>query len=341
MNVFFDLECANCSFGIAKICEFGYVITDDKLNIISSDNLLIDPRASFNVYGFEKAGLKLSYTAAQYRKSPPLAARSELIRGLLTDKSVRVFGYSTESDAEFLRTDFIRSGLGNINFKFIDVMKLFKVYLGRAEKLSLDAVYADCEGEKPLTHHEAKNDSLMTLACFKLFLKKSGMTFEKAVRDCPLAYGELFEGHIVGDGTIFRYTKGNKMSNTNAKLYMKFVESVQPTNRLEGVDGKTYCFEKQFWREHFAESLYGADVIISAGGKVTNVLPKADYIIVGQGSKRVPRSRRQRVISVDSFLKFFGVDKEKFDASVINVDLLLSKIPENKEWYDKYIAAHS
>ena len=41
MNVFFDLECANCSFGIAKICEFGYVITDDKLNIISSDNLLI------------------------------------------------------------------------------------------------------------------------------------------------------------------------------------------------------------------------------------------------------------------------------------------------------------
>lgn len=340
MNVFFDLECANCSGGTAKICEFGYVITDDQLNIIKEDNLLINPRAPFNIYGFEKAGLKLSYTPAEYKKNPPLSERYEFIKELLTDENNRVFGYSTEYDAEYLRTDFNRSGLKQINFKFIDVMKLYRDYLGRKEKLSLDAVYAECENAEELVHHEAENDSLMTVECMRHFLKVSGMTFSQAVSDCPLAYGELFENRVVTDGTVFRYTKGNRMSATNTRLFTKFVEGVEPSSPREGVLGKNYCFEKTYWHEHFAQSLVAAEAVINAGGKMTNLLPRADYIVVGEGSKRVSRSRRQRVISVDSFLKFFGIDKTYYERAESNIDLLLAKIPENAVWYEKYIVAH-
>ena len=53
MNLFFDLECANCYNHVAKICEFGYVLTDDKLNIIAKENLIVNPMSPFNTYGFK------------------------------------------------------------------------------------------------------------------------------------------------------------------------------------------------------------------------------------------------------------------------------------------------
>ena len=41
--LFFDVECANCFGGVGKICEFGYVLTDDKLNVIKRDDIPMCP----------------------------------------------------------------------------------------------------------------------------------------------------------------------------------------------------------------------------------------------------------------------------------------------------------
>ena len=39
--LFFDVECANSFDGVGKICEFGYVFTDENLNIIKQGIHLI------------------------------------------------------------------------------------------------------------------------------------------------------------------------------------------------------------------------------------------------------------------------------------------------------------
>ena len=41
--LFFDLEFATSRSGILKICEFGYVLTNESFEIIKRDNLIIDP----------------------------------------------------------------------------------------------------------------------------------------------------------------------------------------------------------------------------------------------------------------------------------------------------------
>lgn len=46
--LFFDIECAD---GSKAICEFGYVLTDEKFNIIRKRNILIDPECHFNLAG--------------------------------------------------------------------------------------------------------------------------------------------------------------------------------------------------------------------------------------------------------------------------------------------------
>jgi len=337
MNVFFDLECANCNMHIAKICEFGYVLTDDKLNIIKAENLIIDPRSSFNVYGFKKGGITLAYDAKTYRKSPPLKAYYDEIKELLTDPGNRVFGYSTEYDADYIRTDFMRSKLPPINFKFIDVMKLFREYLGRKDKLALDVVYSECDGAEPLLHHEARNDSLMTVEALRLFMQKSGKTFSQVVDKCPLAYGELFDGRVVKDGTVFAYTKGNRMTATNLNYLKRFLETRTVESPVKGVEGKTFCFEKEYNKTHFAEVFFAADVITRAGGRLTNILAKADYIVLPDKNKRVPKSKRQRILSIEDFASVVGISPRALDAKKIDVDYLISRIPENTQWYENYM----
>lgn len=337
MNVFFDLECANCSMHIAKICEFGYVITDDNLNIVKSANMLIDPRSTFNVYGFKKGGITLAYDAKTYRNSPPLRYYYERIKELLTTPGNRVFGYSTEYDADYIRTDFMRSNLDPINFRFIDVMKLFRDYLGRSSGLALDVIYSEIDGAETLTHHEAKSDALMTVACFRHFLSLSGMTFKEAVTKCPLAYGELYEGRVVKDGTVFPYTKGNRMSQTNLNYLKQFVESAKEVQPIKSIEGRTFCIEKDYVRSHFAEVLFLSDRIAKAGGKITNVLSRANYIIVGDKDKKIPKARRQKLIALQDFCAMLGVSPRMLDEKKIDVDYLLSRIPENTAWYEKYI----
>ena len=52
---FFDIECANCfkdNNGVSrgKICEFGYLITDENFNKIESAEYIINPKAPFDEY---------------------------------------------------------------------------------------------------------------------------------------------------------------------------------------------------------------------------------------------------------------------------------------------------
>lgn len=44
--LFFDIECANCFEGKAKICEFGYVLINEQFEIIKKELFLINPKES-------------------------------------------------------------------------------------------------------------------------------------------------------------------------------------------------------------------------------------------------------------------------------------------------------
>ncbi len=342
MNLFFDTECANCNNHIAKICEFGYVLTDDNLNIIETNNLLINPRDKFNTYGFKKAGIQLSYKTSVYQSSPDLKQRYAKIKALLTDKNTVVYGFSTQSDADYLLTDFKRNGLTQINFEFYDIKSLFEIYLEKTGKLSLDTIYAESGMENgDIVHHEARNDAFMTLACFKYFLKLANKKPTEIKGNYPLAKGESFNGRIIFGGIIFNYTKGNRITQNNRKILNAFIDSCRFKREIDGVNGKTFCFEREYEKTHFAEVMLCSKKIIAGGGKITSLLYKGDYVIIPDGIQyKENLGKKQKLISLGKLLKMLAINPKKFNEENINVDLLLSKIPENIEWYKEYIKTH-
>ena len=60
--IFFDIECANCFQGRGKICSFGYVITDESFNVISKNDILMNPHSRFHLCGHgNHPGITLGY----------------------------------------------------------------------------------------------------------------------------------------------------------------------------------------------------------------------------------------------------------------------------------------
>ena len=41
--LFFDIECSNCFNGVGKMCEFGYVLVDENLQVITADDIPMSP----------------------------------------------------------------------------------------------------------------------------------------------------------------------------------------------------------------------------------------------------------------------------------------------------------
>ena len=74
--VFFDCECANTFDGVGKICSLGYVICDDDLNIIESEDVVMNPECDFDWYILSASGVSTPILAVG---STPFLARGRII----------------------------------------------------------------------------------------------------------------------------------------------------------------------------------------------------------------------------------------------------------------------
>ncbi len=338
--LFFDIECANCNAGVSKICEFGYVLTDGNLNIIKSENLLINPQASFNTYAFKRAGIELAYPYHEYYNHPTLNERYEKIKALLTDSNTLPIGFSTDNDANFILSDLKRLKLPLFNFKFVDVLKLYTEGLGRKENLSLDAIFKEQEVDSDIVHHEALNDSIMTLKIFENFCNQVNIFPREILDKCAYSFGELFEGRIAFHNRAFKWTAGNKMTALNKRLVKSFIEERVVDKVDENLKGKFFAFSKEYEKEHFSQTLFAIDKILSVGAKWTSMASMADYLVYFSKEEKQnlykAKKKRAKVLSCDEFYKIFKINKRNFESGDFSVDDILGKINSNFEWYKKY-----
>ena len=65
--LFFDIECCDGT----HICEFGYVLTNDKFEILDRDFFLMNPERKFNLTGRkDQRDLQLHFSEEEYYNSP-------------------------------------------------------------------------------------------------------------------------------------------------------------------------------------------------------------------------------------------------------------------------------
>ena len=195
--LFFDIECSVVSKTAAKICAFGYCLTDEKFNIIEKEDLLINPQGGFHLTDRKGTqGLVLPYKYEDFKKYPTFTDKAEKIYALLQDKDTIVAGHATMNDVKYLNLESKRFSLPSFGFSFADTQFLYmhlvedfsrQFGLGIiAEQLGVDFVA-----------HRAVDDAYATMRVAEAMCKaKGGVTLKELLDEYEITLGKI-ENHEI------------------------------------------------------------------------------------------------------------------------------------------------
>ncbi len=354
--LFFDVECANCFEGLGKLCEFGYVLTDDKFNVLDEQSILINPDCKFDPYVIKKM---LNFTEAEYKACPKFDVFYDKIISLITAKDRLVIGHTVGGDAKYFGADCMRYKLDPPDFDHIDLVEIYKGLNGQKDAVSLVKMSEIYELTVPEEVHSAVVDAKLTMLCMKEVVKNSGLSVLELVEKYPRAKGRL---------------QGYKEEYTRKKLYKKFINEckkrglteldgeqkklVNDFRRLVSAEGKfiksplrgkKVCISYNYEGYHYQNTLKIIQLVANRGGRCVARATKCDIFVrydirfkeglvycqrLEQAEIAERGGKKIEYISFDRLLSLLGVNENSLSGMPdIDVEKKLADRP--KRYYDK------
>lgn len=165
--VFFDCECANTFDGIGKICSLGYVIADDDLNVIESEDVVINPECEFDWYLFSgKGGCQLAYSKDYFRIKPNFESYYKDIKKLFTTGNRYILGFAVGNDVGFVNSACERYNQDFIQFRAFDLERYLERKYQKKQKLIEWAQEFGVNVAK-YQSHKSVDDAILTMLTLK------------------------------------------------------------------------------------------------------------------------------------------------------------------------------
>ena len=320
--LFFDIECCDG----AHICEFGYVLTNDKFEILDRDFFLINPEREFNLTGrTDQRDLQLHLSEEEYYNSPLFTKYYGRIKNLIEAKDQLVIGHAISNDAGFLRTACRIYQRPPINFEFYDSQKMYSELFNNKHSISLGNAGEKLHLEKVKYLHKSDDDAFLTMTLVRSMCELMELPLEQFVLLCPTAKGESKGGKIHYFSEDFNEivkalaTGERWVSNSKKrKCIIKFAEKVQPQSSLISgeLTGKKICFSPVFEKEKTILSLKLIQLIVNHGGKYNTKVFENQYYVKDEADDPEKHGTRYH-----HFLEVMG---ERQEQKVLSYDDLLA-----------------
>ena len=292
--VFFDIECACVYKSVAKICAFGYVLTDENFQVLEREDILLNPKGKFHLTDRKgKEGLVLPYVYEDFKKYPVFPAAYPRIRALLENKEHIVLGHATLNDVNYLNLETKRYKLPSPRFRYYDTQFFYmNVKKDFSRQLGLGAM-ADELGVE-FTPHRAVDDAYATMRVCEALVKKAGAgTVSAFVERYQIRAGQIADYKIrplASQGLkgylAARDEERERRARAHDEFY-RYVNKYMHRRRKGGtLEGKVFCFSKEV-EEEVPLSVDLVAAIFASGGKYTSHPAECNvYIARGQGGVR-------------------------------------------------------
>ena len=292
--VFFDIECACVYKNTAKICAFGYVLTDEAFHVLEREDILLDPKGKFHLTDRKgREGIVLPYVYEDFKKYPPFPAAYARIKALLEDKDHIVLGHATLNDVNYLNLETRRYKLPSFRFSFYDTqffyMNTQKCF---TRQLGLGAMAEELGVE--FTPHRAVDDAYATMRVCQALVRREGLTgvAELAAR-YRIRAGRIARGRIEPCGSeglknylAARDEEREKRARAHEEFYRYVNKHMHRRAKGGSLEGKVFCFSKEV-EEEVPMSVHLVAAIFASGGKYTSRPNECNvYIARGQGGVR-------------------------------------------------------
>lgn len=279
--LFFDIECANCDNGNGKICSFGYVLTDEEFNILEYTDLIIDPKAKFKLRGYgNKKYISLAYSEDVFLASPSFTYYYDRIKEMLTAENTVIFGYAPENDASFLRSEFERFSLPEVDFQFNDVQRLYRSVFPSEDKnlCSLSNACEELAIDTAFITHKSCDDAFATMLVLREIVKRTGKTVSELLSEYRIIHGELKKGEITAN-----YFKPKAELKPGEENYIKGVNKDNFRYLIRRLSLRRYsgkiCFSWIFEYRRYREMVVLVNKLSELGYRYTSKLSEADYFV--------------------------------------------------------------
>lgn len=291
--LFFDIECANCYGGKCKICEFGYVLTDDSFSIKEKEVIVINPAAPFENYVIKNM---LAYPEGVYRSSKKFPAFYNKIGAYVTDPDTIVIGHTIDADAKYINDDCERYNLPFFKYDFHDIKFIYSSYLGIEDEVGLEKMCDYLQIQGPKHAHRSVDDALATMAVTKEISKRAGLSLSELIEKYPRGNGKTENGIITtvvkeeraaqkAREEEFLLSKGISLDNVfegeHYRDFFKFLDGVQRTEKLTKCEftGKTLSVSNNYQKYHFKETINLVQILKNHGCTFRQKASECSYFV--------------------------------------------------------------
>lgn len=315
--LFFDIECSVVSKNAAKICAFGYCLTDEKFNIIEKEDILINPQGGFHLTDRKGTqGLVLPYKYEDFKKYPTFPEKAEKIYGLLQAENTIVAGHATMNDVKYLNLESKRFSLPSFAFSFYDTQF---VYMNRIRDFSrqfgLGAIAQELQLD--FVPHRAVDDAFATMKIAEALCKEAGLSFSQLLQKYEITPGQIRDYEIIQttSAPFVEYKKElEKVKEARERLKVEFYTYLDKNKRKrmkEGkLKGKKVCFSHPLVQKgELAKELLTA--ALSQAAYYTSKAEECDVYVCfeeesGARLKSAEKSKA-RILSPDKFFEYLDV----------------------------------
>lgn len=298
----------------AKICAFGYVLCDEKFNIIVKEDILINPKGKFHLTdGRGEHGLVLPYEYSEFKNYPVFPQVYKKIRALLEDKNNLVFGHATINDVNYLDLETRRFRLPSFEFDYSDSQLMYMTSVNDfSRQFGLEYITDSLDVE--FTPHRAADDAYATMRVTEALCKKHGCACSEIDKLLEIRRGAI-KNHKIYKPTAKAYgeyrAKCQKEKAERAKRRSKFYNHVNRKHKAASNRLKAYTFNFSRRLEYEIEvSVPLVDKIFELGGKYAQKLALCNVYVCNEDDDTVRTQTakdggRVKVVSVDELRKMF------------------------------------
>lgn len=247
--LFFDIECSVVSKSVAKICAFGYCLTDEQFHILEKEDILINPQGGFHLTDRKGTqGLVLPYEYSDFKKYPTFLEKQKKIYALLQDENTLVAGHATMNDVKYLNFESKRFSLPSFRFSFADTQFLYMNRIGEFSRQFGLGIIAEELGVE-FTAHRAVDDAYATMKIAEAMCLAEGCNFEELLKKYEVTLGRIENYEITPPTSkaFIEYKKAQEQrkeerERKKAEFHI-FADKEKRRRAKEGkLKGKRICF---------------------------------------------------------------------------------------------------
>ncbi len=169
--LFFDCEFASSLGGVEKICEFGYVVTDEHFKPIERGNIIINPNIDNKEWDWYALKHILTRKKKEYFSYPFFPECYPEISRLIREAD-KVFGHSILMDIHALECECKRYNLPTLKFEYQDIKDIYKKYASISDDVSLEKMLSSLNVVGDEKIHDAGADAYNTMLVLKAITKQ-------------------------------------------------------------------------------------------------------------------------------------------------------------------------